>query len=82
MGGKDVIYVKQRHSSSLQHADVQKRLKEMADKRFLDGNGQNGMASEQVYQNEKVWYIFVYAKMCYLSTVLKYNFIIYFSSSL
>ncbi|KAB1208552.1 hypothetical protein CJ030_MR7G000284 [Morella rubra] len=53
MGGKDVIYVKQRHSSSLQHADVQKRLKEMADKRFLDGNGQNGMASEQVYQNEK-----------------------------
>ncbi|KAI4318543.1 hypothetical protein MLD38_032233 [Melastoma candidum] len=34
MGGKDVIYVKQLHSSSLQPANVQKRLKEMADKRF------------------------------------------------
>ncbi|KAH9685089.1 MACPF domain-containing protein [Citrus sinensis] len=40
MGGKDVIYVKQKHSSTLQPADVQKRLKEMADKRFLDANGQ------------------------------------------
>lgn len=53
MGGKDVIYMKQQHSSTLQPADVQKRLKEMADKRFLDSNGQNGMAMEQVYQNEK-----------------------------
>ena len=46
--------MKQQHSSTLQPADVQKRLKEMADKRFLDSNGQNGMAMEQVYQNEKV----------------------------
>ncbi|GMY05042.1 MACPF domain-containing protein At4g24290 [Fagus crenata] len=53
MGGKDVIYMKQQHSSTLQPADVQKRLKEMADKRFLDSNGQNGTALEQVYQNEK-----------------------------
>ncbi|XP_041014085.1 MACPF domain-containing protein At4g24290-like isoform X2 [Juglans microcarpa x Juglans regia] len=53
MGGKDVIYVKQQHSSTLQPADVQKRLKEMADKRFSDANGQNGMVSERVYQNEK-----------------------------
>ncbi|KAK3414289.1 hypothetical protein EUGRSUZ_I02769 [Eucalyptus grandis] len=52
MGGKDVIFVKQQHSSTLQPADVQKRLKEMADKRFLDGNGQY-MASEQVYQHDK-----------------------------
>ncbi|KAL4654918.1 hypothetical protein ACB092_01G414300 [Castanea dentata] len=53
MGGKDVIYMKQQHSSTLQPADVQKRLKEMADKRFIDSNGQNGMAMEQVYQSEK-----------------------------
>lgn len=55
MGGKDVIYVKQQHLSTLQPADVQKRLKEMADKRFSDANGQNGMVSERVYQNEKVF---------------------------
>lgn len=54
MGGKDVVYVKQQHSSTLQPADVQKRLKEMADKRFLNANGQNGMASERVYLSEKV----------------------------
>ncbi|XP_057792038.1 MACPF domain-containing protein At4g24290 [Salvia miltiorrhiza] len=53
MGGKDVIYMKQQHSSSLQPADVQKRLKVMADKRFLDANGQNELGSEQVYQIEK-----------------------------
>ncbi|GLT54790.1 hypothetical protein SLA2020_279590 [Shorea laevis] len=53
MGGRDVIYVKQQHSSTLQPADVQKRLKEMADKRFLDASGPNGIASENVYRNEK-----------------------------
>lgn len=53
MGGKDVIYMKQQHSSSLQPAEVQKRLKVMADKRFLDANAQNE-GSEQVYQIEKV----------------------------
>ncbi|TVU18415.1 hypothetical protein EJB05_34511 [Eragrostis curvula] len=40
MGGKDVIYLKQQHSSSLQPAVVQKRLKEMSDRRFLDAGGQ------------------------------------------
>ncbi|KAA8545462.1 hypothetical protein F0562_020246 [Nyssa sinensis] len=53
MGGKDVIFVKQQHSSTLQPADVQKRLKAMADKRFLDASGQYSMDSEQVYQNDK-----------------------------
>ncbi|KAI7751024.1 hypothetical protein M8C21_007073, partial [Ambrosia artemisiifolia] len=38
MGGKDVIYMKQQHASSLQPADVQKKLKAMADKRFLDSD--------------------------------------------
>lgn len=53
MGGKDVIYVKQQHSSTLQPADVQKRLKEMADKRFFDANGQIDMNSDRIYQNDK-----------------------------
>ncbi|KAI3497517.1 hypothetical protein L1887_40183 [Cichorium endivia] len=40
MGGKDVIYMKQHHTSSVEPADIQKHLKEMADNRFLDSDGQ------------------------------------------
>lgn len=54
MGGKDVIYLKQQHSSSLQAADVQKRLKEMSDRRFLDANGQSDMSFKDTYGNNKV----------------------------
>ncbi|KAA8547087.1 hypothetical protein F0562_003516 [Nyssa sinensis] len=36
MGGKDIVYVKQQHSSPLEPADVQKRLKDVADQRFSD----------------------------------------------
>ncbi|XP_004230448.1 MACPF domain-containing protein At4g24290 [Solanum lycopersicum] len=53
MGGKDVIYMKQQHSSSLLPADVQKRLKTMADKRFSGANEQGGVESQQTHQNEK-----------------------------
>ncbi|XP_057976841.1 MACPF domain-containing protein At4g24290 [Malania oleifera] len=53
MGGKDVIYMKQQHSSTLQPAEVQKRLKEMADKRFSDANGQYIMGSDHIYHNDK-----------------------------
>ncbi|XP_077231876.1 MACPF domain-containing protein At4g24290-like [Tasmannia lanceolata] len=53
MGGKDVIYVKQQHSSNLQPAEVQKRLKEMADRRFIDANGQFGVDSERTYGKDK-----------------------------
>ncbi|XP_060167611.1 MACPF domain-containing protein At4g24290 [Lycium barbarum] len=53
MGGKDVIYMKQQHSSSLLPADVQKRLKAMADKRFSGPNEQGGIESQQAHQNEK-----------------------------
>ncbi|XP_020220759.1 MACPF domain-containing protein At4g24290 [Cajanus cajan] len=53
MGGKDVIYLKQQHSSTLQPADVQKKLKEMADRRFLDANGHYNIASDQVFPNDK-----------------------------
>ncbi|KAJ8572644.1 hypothetical protein K7X08_009155 [Anisodus acutangulus] len=53
MGGKDVIYMKQQHSSSLLPADVQKRLKAMTDKRFSSANEQGGIESQQTHQNEK-----------------------------
>ncbi|ONK55638.1 uncharacterized protein A4U43_UnF560 [Asparagus officinalis] len=53
MGGKDVIYVKQQHSSNLQPAEVQKRMKDMADRRFLDVNGQYGMNSEEALGKDK-----------------------------
>ncbi|XP_050210010.1 MACPF domain-containing protein At4g24290 [Mercurialis annua] len=54
MGGKDVIYMKQQHSSIIPPADIQKRLKEMADKRFLDTSSQYSMGSDQVFQNNKL----------------------------
>nr|GLL23915.1 MACPF domain-containing protein At4g24290 [Ipomoea trifida] len=53
MGGKDVVYMKQQHSSSLEPADVQKRLKAIADKRFCDASEQYGTDSELGYQNDK-----------------------------
>lgn len=64
MGGKDVIYVRQQHASPLQPADVQKRVKEMADKRFVDASGQYGMNSGHVYQDDKVCEIFFCARLC------------------
>lgn len=54
MGGKDVIYVKQQYSSPLQPTDVQKRLKDMADKRFSDASGQSGAHNEKAYGGEMV----------------------------
>ncbi|KAI3962485.1 hypothetical protein MKW92_020205 [Papaver armeniacum] len=40
MGGKDVIHIKQLQDSNLQHAEVQKMLKHLTDKRFSeDSNG-------------------------------------------
>ncbi|XP_021728519.1 MACPF domain-containing protein At4g24290-like isoform X1 [Chenopodium quinoa] len=53
MGGKDVVCVKQQHSSHLQPAEVQKKLKEIADKRFLDANGQYDMNSGHIFQDGK-----------------------------
>ncbi|XP_057530924.1 MACPF domain-containing protein At4g24290-like [Amaranthus tricolor] len=54
MGGKDVVFVKQQHSSSLQPAEVQKKLKEIADKRFSEANGQYEINSGHIYQDGKV----------------------------
>lgn len=83
MGGKDVIYLKQQHSSTLQPADVQKKLKEMADRRFLDANGHYSIASDQVFPNDKVceefWAqgpIFIYPAMyifCYFMKTSEYG---------
>ncbi|KAF1895292.1 hypothetical protein Lal_00043938 [Lupinus albus] len=57
MGGKDVIYLKQQHSSTLQPADVQKKMKEIADRRFLDANSQYSVASDQVFPNDMEYLI-------------------------
>ncbi|KAF0893645.1 hypothetical protein E2562_028055 [Oryza meyeriana var. granulata] len=54
IGGKDVIYLKQQHSSSLQAVDVQKRLKEMSDRRFLDANGHSDISLADSYAKDKV----------------------------
>ncbi|KAG7546347.1 Membrane attack complex component/perforin (MACPF) domain [Arabidopsis suecica] len=54
MGGKDVIYAKQQHSSKLQPEDLQKRLKEVADKRFVEASAVHNMASERVQASSKV----------------------------
>ncbi|MED6135780.1 hypothetical protein PIB30_049805 [Stylosanthes scabra] len=39
IGGTDIIFAKQQYSSTLQPADVQKKLKDIADKFFIDGVG-------------------------------------------
>ncbi|KAK6915924.1 Membrane attack complex component/perforin (MACPF) domain [Dillenia turbinata] len=54
MGGKDVIYLRQQHQSTLQPADVQKKLKEIADKRFSDSNGQYSLPSEPFHGNNEL----------------------------
>ncbi|ESQ54900.1 hypothetical protein EUTSA_v10024705mg [Eutrema salsugineum] len=54
MGGKDVIYAKQQHSSKLQPDEMQKRLKEVADKRFVEASGVQNMASDRIHATNKV----------------------------
>lgn len=54
MGGKDVVYLKQQYASPLQPADVQKRLKDVADKRFADGSGESSVNPEKAYGREMV----------------------------
>lgn len=52
MGGKDIVYVKQQHSSPLQPDEVQERLKDVADKQFSDGSGQYNTSQEKLENNE------------------------------
>ncbi|GER49670.1 MAC/Perforin domain-containing protein [Striga asiatica] len=54
MGGKDVIYVKQHYSSFLQPIEVQKKLKDMANRRFTDACGQSNQNNEKAYGKEKL----------------------------
>ncbi|XP_018472246.2 MACPF domain-containing protein At4g24290 [Raphanus sativus] len=55
MGGKDVIYAKQQHSSKLQPDDLQKRLKEVADKRFVEAASRvQNTASDRIHPTSKV----------------------------
>ena len=54
MGGKDVVYLKQQYSSPLQPSDVQKRLKDVADKRFTDASGESSVNPEKAYGREMV----------------------------
>ncbi|KDP30396.1 hypothetical protein JCGZ_18139 [Jatropha curcas] len=53
MGGRDIVYVKQQHSSPFEPVDLQKKLKDMADKIFADGNGSNIRNSDKFYESEK-----------------------------
>lgn len=49
-----MIYAKQQHSSSLQPADVQKKLKDLADKLFIDENWKGGTHFGKLNDGEKV----------------------------
>ncbi|KAE9461889.1 hypothetical protein C3L33_06210, partial [Rhododendron williamsianum] len=59
MGGKDVIHIKQHQSSSLQPTEVQKLLKELADKRFSeDGSctsNSNKLSGNRKDGNTVIW---------------------------
>nr|CAN60940.1 hypothetical protein VITISV_013258 [Vitis vinifera] len=50
MGGKDTVYVKQLYSSTLQPTEVQKQLKDIADKRFSDAPGSYGKVSREKFE--------------------------------
>ncbi|XWS62406.1 hypothetical protein CRYUN_Cryun06bG0008100 [Craigia yunnanensis] len=62
MGGKDVLYVKQHHSSIVRPADVHTKLKKMADEKFLENNGQNKIDSEQAKLNNEMQDILIMHK--------------------
>ncbi|KAL4317806.1 hypothetical protein GQ457_18G020060 [Hibiscus cannabinus] len=53
MGGKDVIYVKQQHSSIVQPADVHTKLEKLADEKFSKNNVQSRIDSKQVKLNNQ-----------------------------
>lgn len=51
MGGKDIVYMKQHHSSPLQPDEVRKRLKHVADNRFSNASG-HSTNPENIYERE------------------------------
>ncbi|XP_050206190.1 MACPF domain-containing protein At4g24290-like [Mercurialis annua] len=68
MGGKDVIYVKQQHSSLLESIDVQKKLKDMADKMFVHGTGQNINEREKFVKEQGLAFVDQYPSSSYCET--------------
>ncbi|KAK3016604.1 hypothetical protein RJ639_006527 [Escallonia herrerae] len=52
MGGKDIVYVKQQYSSPLEPDEVQKKLKDVVDKRFTDPSGQYSTNPEKLNEKE------------------------------
>ncbi|GFP97126.1 macpf domain-containing protein nsl1 [Phtheirospermum japonicum] len=48
MGGKDVVHIKQLRNSSLEPAEVQKLLKQLADKRFCDDENEKPVANSDI----------------------------------
>lgn len=54
MGGKDVVYMKQPHSSPLQPIEVQKKLKDLADEMLIQGTGVHKTNYEKLNKREKV----------------------------
>ncbi|KHG03532.1 hypothetical protein F383_28122 [Gossypium arboreum] len=71
MGGKDVIYVKQQHSSTVQPTDVYTKLKKLADDKFLKNNEQSRINSEQVKLNNQVSYLIPLDQMQDISIIYK-----------
>ncbi|XP_054805043.1 MACPF domain-containing protein At4g24290-like [Prosopis cineraria] len=53
MGGKDVLYLRQSHSSNLQPSDLQKLLKDKADMRFMGSAENSSLTSEDICYNDE-----------------------------
>ncbi|KAJ7945162.1 MACPF domain-containing protein [Quillaja saponaria] len=53
IGGTDIVYAKQQYSSPLQPADVQRSLKDMADKFFMNGTDRNKINSANFNEKDK-----------------------------
>ncbi|KAJ7957102.1 MACPF domain-containing protein [Quillaja saponaria] len=53
IGGTDIVYAKQQYSSTLQPADVQESLKDMAEKFFMNGTDRNNINSGKLNEKEK-----------------------------
>ena len=66
IGGTDVIYLKEQHSSSLQPAVVQQRMKEMSDRRFLDASGQSDITNKDASGKDKVLSVYAFSVCSFL----------------
>lgn len=54
MGGKDVVYMKQQHSSTLQQIEVQQKLKDLADKMLIEET-RHKTHNDRLNKNEKIF---------------------------